>query len=127
MDLIKNQVLLAIEDELSQRGGSLSNYNDMPQPIELPEEGKLTKLFRSERFNKVEQRKIVQLLRPKMNNAQMELCEAICQAGHAPKEDKIMKQFILNSPGGYRKTFTVCAIKAESSLVKLIKESKLII
>ena len=47
MDLIKDQVLLAIEDELSQMGGSLSNYNDMPQPKQ-----------NSTKFNKEEQRKM---------------------------------------------------------------------
>lgn len=91
MDLIKNQLLLATEDELSQMGGSLSNYNDIPQPTELTEEEKLTKLFRSERFNTEEQRKPLQLLSPNLNNAQMELCEVIHQTIHAPKEDKIMK------------------------------------
>ena len=175
MDLITNQVLLAIEDELSQMGGSLSKYNDMPQPRQLTEQEKLTKVYRSETFNKDEQIQIVQLLSPQMNNKQLEICQAVYKAAHAQKDEKIARQFILNSPAAYGKTYnfkviaakiraeggivlcvgstglaaqnleggrtahsrfkipipifenSFCAIKAESSLAKLIKESRLII
>lgn len=86
-DMDLNQVLLAIQDVLLQMKGSLSNYSDMPQPIELD------RTFRSKKFNKEEQIKIVQLLSPKLNNAKMELCDAVCQTVHAPKENNITKQF----------------------------------
>ena len=153
-------------------GSSLSNHNDMPQPTPLTEQEKLTQIFRSENFNITQQE---QLLAPKLNVEEMELYEAVYQAVHAPKEDPITRQFIVNAPAGFGKTFnfkviaakiraehgivlcvgstglaaqnleggktahsrfripipifqdSVCAINAESSLAKLIKESNLII
>ena len=121
MDLITTQVLHAIDDNLSQMGGSLSTHKDMPQPRELTDQEKLTIVYRSETFNKDEQRQIVQLLGPKMNHKQSEICEAVHKATHAGKDDKIPRQLIVNAPGGYGKTYTfkmiAAKIRAEGGIV----------
>ena len=110
---IHNQVLLAIDDELAQMGSRLSNHNDMPQPTPLTEQEKLTQIFRSEKFNITQQEEIVQLLAPKLNDEQMALFEAVYLAVHTPKEEAITRQFILNAPAGYGKTFTFKVIAAK--------------
>ena len=172
---IKKKVLRAIDDELRQMGASLTDFPDMPQAPPLSAEEKMAMMLRDEMFDKESQAKIVSQLQPLLNETQAALCEDLYQAVHASKDENTNKEFILNAPGGYGKTFlfqviaakirseggivlcvastglaaqnleggrtahsrfkipiniledSMCNIKAQSHLAKVIKESKLII
>ena len=47
-----------------------------------------------------------------MNTEQLTLCERIYEAVHSSSDAEIRKMFILNSPGGFGKTFVLKAIAA---------------
>jgi hypothetical protein len=170
---ILNLVLLAIDEELSQMGGSLSDFRDMPQPVALSEEEKQARVIQDELYDTSKQNNFLQIWMPLLNPEQSSLCEEIFLAVHSPIDSKCQRIHILNSPGGYGKTLVLkviaarirseegivicvastglaaqnleggrtahsrfkipidiledssCSIKAQSSLAKLIKMSKL--
>ena len=172
---IRNLVLLALDKELNQMGGSITDFKDMPQPVALTEEEKEARVIQDELFDSVKQDDFVQIWMPLLNPEQSLLCEEIYTAVHSSTDSKCQKIHILNSPGGYGKTLVLkviaarirseggivicvastglaaqnleggrtahsrfkipidiledstCSIKAQSSLAKLIKMSKLII
>ena len=51
MKCIYNQVLISIDDQLGQMGGSLSSFEEMPQPVELTPQEKLARTFAEEYFD----------------------------------------------------------------------------
>ena len=172
---ILNSVLLAIDEELSQMGGSLADFQDMPQPVALSEEEKEARVIQDELYDTFKQNVFLQAWMPLLNTAQCSLFEEIYLAVHSSTDSDCQKIHILNSPGGYGKTLVLkviaakirseegivicvastglaaqnleggrtahsrfkipidiledstCSIKAQSSLAKLIKLSKLII
>ena len=172
---ILNKVLLALDQELSQMGGSLRDFEDLPQPAELSQEEKEARVIRDEMFNISKQETFVKTWRPLLNDGQLRIYEEVLSAIYSPIGSKCDKIHILNSPGGYGKTLVLkvitakirseggivicvastglaaqnleggrtahsrfkipidiledstCSIKAQSSLAKLIKISKLII
>ena len=81
-DLIYNEVLLGIDDQLLQMGGSLSEHSEMPQPRELSPEEKLRRTFAEENFSRIEMHEIVDSLAHKLNAGQAQLCEDLYQAVH---------------------------------------------
>ena len=113
MDEVKNNVLRALDSELRQMGGSLADFPDLPSPPPMSEHEHMTRVFQEEVFNKRNQENIVQLLKPLLNNEQADLCEAVHQAVLSVPGQKMQKLFILNSPGGYGKTFTFKLITAK--------------
>ena len=110
---IKKKVLRAIDDELRQMGASLTDFPDMPQAPPLSAEEKMAMMLRDEMFDKESQAKIVSQLQPLLNETQAALCEDLYQAVHASKDENTNKEFILNAPGGYGKTFLFQAIAAK--------------
>ena len=113
MDDVKNNVLRALDTELGQMGGSLANFPDLPSPPPMTENEEMARIMKEEIFNKKTQENIVQQLEPLLNHDQTNLCEAVYQAVHAAHGEKIQKLFIMNSPGGYGKTFTFKLITAK--------------
>ena len=113
LDDIKNQVLRSLDDELTQMGGSLSDFPDMPHPPPLTEAEKTAMIFREEMFDRAKQAQIVTNLQPLLNQEQAKLCEDIYQAVHAGKDEKVKREFILNAPAGFGKTFLFKVIAAK--------------
>ena len=94
-------------------GGSLKNIPELPSPPPLSDNEKMAKIIKEEIFSKTAQEAIVNHLEPLLNIEQANFCEAIYQAVHSVQGDKVGKLFILNSPGGYGKTFTFKLITAK--------------
>ena len=69
---IFNLVLLDLDAELSQMGGSLGDFKDMPQPIELSEEEKEARVIKEEMFDITKQERVVETWLPLLNCAQLE-------------------------------------------------------
>ena len=124
MDSIFNELLLDIDYQLLQMGGSLTDHTDMPQPRELSAEERLRRTFAEENFSRSEMIDIVERLMPNLNAGQAQICEDIYQAVHhsnitqqnnelsavLPSTNKV---FILSSPGGYGKTYVFKVISAK--------------
>ncbi|XP_064637083.1 uncharacterized protein LOC135493587 [Lineus longissimus] len=110
---IHDRLLTSLNEELSLMGGSLANIDGMPQPNPLTEEEKVAMLLKDEIYDKYEQASIFHKDYPSINEKQAELFNLIQLAVHSQPEDNITKQFVLNSPGGYGKTFTMKLIAAK--------------
>ena len=91
-------------------GGSLSNFVEMPQPVAISPEAKLSRTFAEELFNKEDQIKIVSENEPLLNKSQAIMLEDIYQAVLG---NNIEKSFVVNSPGGYGKTFAFTVLAAK--------------
>jgi ATP-dependent DNA helicase PIF1 len=91
-------------------GGSLSNFEEMPQPTAISPEEKLSRTFAEELFSKEDQRQIVSENEPKLNKSQTSMVEEVYQAVHG---NNIVKSFVVNSPGGYGKTFAFTVLAAK--------------
>ena len=91
-------------------GGSLSNFEEMPQPAAISPEEKLSRTFAEELFSTEDQRKIVSENEPKLNKSQAIMVEDIYQAICGSNVDK---SFVVNSPGGYGKTFAFTVLAAK--------------
>ena len=107
---IFNQVLLNLDDQLSQMGTSLSAFQEMPQPKELTQDEKLARTFADEYFDHSTMRSIVEKLQPNLNVGQANLCEELYQAVHGEGNSKA---FIVSSPGGFGKTFAFQVLGAK--------------
>ena len=81
---ILNLVLLAIDEELSQMGGSLSDFRDMPQPVALSEEEKEARVIQDELYDTSKQNNFLQIWMPLLKPEQSSLCEEIFLAAHSP-------------------------------------------
>ena len=129
IDKIKVKVLRAIDGELRNMGASLSDFTDMPKPPPLTQEEKNAMMFRDELFDTAKQSLIVSKLQPQLNETQAALCEDLYQAVHASKDEHMNKQFIVNAPGGYGKTFvfqTIAAkIRSEGGIVLCVASTGL--
>ena len=110
MKWILNEVLIKIDEQLNEMGGSLSEHKEMPQPKELTPEEKLARTFAEEHFSKDDMKKIVEDLRPQLNDGQLHMCEEIYQAVHGENNKKA---FIVSSPGGFGKTFAFKILAAQ--------------
>ena len=110
---IFNLLLLALDEELSQMGGSLSDFEDMPQPVELSMEEKEARVIQEEMFDMSKQDDFVQTWVPLLNLAQSKIFEEIYSAVHSSVDSKCNKVHILNSPGGYGKTLVLKVITAK--------------
>ena len=113
MEEIKSKVLRAIDDELSNMGGRLSKFPEMPQPQQLSEAETIAAMFRDELYDRDSQSEVASQLQPRLNETQAALCEDLYHAVHAGKDEKVVKEFILNAPGGYGKTFLFQAIASK--------------
>jgi ATP-dependent DNA helicase PIF1 len=91
-------------------GGSLSNFEEMPQPTAITPEEKLSRAFAEEQFNREDQVEIVSRNEPKLNKSQANMLEEIYQAVLG---NNIDKSFVVNSPGGYGKTFAFTVLAAK--------------
>ena len=91
-------------------GGSLSTFKEMPQPEAISAEERLARTFADELFSKDVQLEIVAKLQPSLNNSQAVMLEEIYEAvvGENPQ-----KLFVVNSPGGYGKTFAFTVLTAK--------------
>ena len=76
-------------------GGSLSNFEDMPQPTAITPEEKLSRTFAEELFTREDQVEIVSENEPKLNKSQANMLEEIYQAVLG---NNIDKSFVVNSP-----------------------------
>ena len=109
---ILNLVLLALDEELSQMGGSLNDFKDMQQPVALSEEEKEARVIQDEIYDSSKQNDFVQIWMPMLNPGQSTLCEEIYLAVHSSRDSDCQKIHILNSPGGYGKTLVLKVIAA---------------
>ena len=109
---IQNQVLIALDEELSEMGGSLKDFPDMPQPSALTEEERVARLIEEEHYDIDQQVNFLNIVTPLLNIEQSTLCASIYEAVHSSPDVDIRKMLILNSPGGYGKTFVLKAIAA---------------
>jgi hypothetical protein len=109
---IKNQVLLALDEELSEMGGSIKDFPDMPQPVALTEEEREARIIQEEHYDISQQMDFLDTMIPLLTTEQSTLCDNIYEAVHSSPDKKVRKLFILNSPGGYGKTFVLKAIAA---------------
>ena len=107
---IYSKVLQDIDDQLCQMGGSLSRFQEMPQPTPIPSEEKTAKTFAEEIFCREDQLKAVEMNQPKLNTGQAEMLEEIYKAVLG---DNPQKLFIVKSPGGYGKTFAFSVLAAK--------------
>ena len=82
----------------------------MPQPSAISPEEKLSRTFAEELFSTEDQRKIVTENEPKLNKSQQNMVEDIYQAVHGNNTEK---SFVVNSPGGYGKTFAFTVLAAK--------------
>ena len=112
-EVIKNHVLLALDEELSDMGGSIKDFPDMPQPVALTEEEREARLIQEEHYDVSKQMEFLNTVTPLLNAEQATLCDSIYKAVHSTPDEKRRKLFILNSPGGYGKTFVLKAISAK--------------
>ena len=103
-DNIRNQVLIALDEELSEMGGSIKDFPDMPQPVALSEEERQARLIQEEHYDISQPVNIVNTMTPLMNTEQSTLCESIYEAVHSSSDAKIRKMFVLNAPGGQAST-----------------------
>ena len=110
---ILNRVLMDLDEELNQMGGSLGDFKDMPQPKPLSEEQKEARILREELFDTSKQIRFVNSWMPLLNQDQSLICEEIYQAIHAPISQKCLKIHIINSPGGYGKTLLLKVLAAK--------------
>ena len=110
MKCIYNQVLISIDDQLGQMGGSLSSFEEMPQPVELTPQEKLARTFAEEYFDTNTMSQIVSKLKPDLNVGQANLCEELYQAVHGEGDTKA---FVISSPGGFGKTFAFQVLAAQ--------------
>ena len=58
---ILNLVLLSLDEELSQMGGSITDFKDMPQPVALSEEEKEARIIQDEMYDPSKQNDFLQL------------------------------------------------------------------
>ena len=107
---IYNKVLSAIDDQLCQMGGSLSNFEEMPKPVAMSLEEKLSRTFEEEQYKREDQMEIVARDQPKLNCSQGTMLEEIYQAVQGTNSEKM---FIVTSPGGYGKTFAFSVLSAK--------------
>jgi hypothetical protein len=118
MKWIYNKVLICIDEQLCQMGGSLSSLKEMPQPLELTPEEKLARTFAEEYFEPHYMSQIVSNLKPDLNVGQANLCEELYQAVHGEGDNKA---FVVSSPGGFGKTFAfqvlAAQVRSEGSIV----------
>ena len=110
MEWIYNEVLICIDEQLGQMGGSLSSFGEMPQPMELSREQQLARTFAEEYFDPNSMSLIASKLRPELNDGQSNLCEEIYQAVHGEGQEKA---FVVSSPGGFGKTFAFQVLAAQ--------------
>ena len=103
----RNLVQIAIDEELNQMGGSITDFKDMPQPVALTEEEKAARVIQDELYDTSKQNEFVQIWMPLLNPEQSLLCEEIYSAVHSPMGSNCQKIHILNSPGGYGKTLVL--------------------
>ena len=98
-----NKCVVQLDDLLQDMGSSLAQFPDLPQPnhdLDLISE---TRAFRRERYNEVEQADKLDGYHAKLqNNAQqMDIFQQVVQA----VDNDQNKQFVINAPAGYGKTF----------------------
>ena len=110
---ILNKVLVALDEELNQMGGSLRDFHDMPQPKPLSEEEKEARILRDEIFDTLKQINFVKNWMPLLNQDQTSIFGEIYQAIHAQPESVCQKIHIINSPGGYGKTLLLKVLAAK--------------
>ena len=110
MEWIYNEVLISIDEQLGQMGGSLSNFEEMPQPVELTPEQQLARTFAEEYFDPNSMSQILSKLKPELNDGQSNLCEEIYQSVHG---EGSKKAFVVSSPGGFGKTFAFQVLAAQ--------------
>ena len=110
MKTIFNQVLIDIDDQLCEMGGSLSSFKEMPQPKEISAEERLARTFAEEYFDRNDMSDLVGKLKPHLNAGQANLCEELYQAVHGEGNKKA---FIVSSPGGFGKTYAFQVLAAQ--------------
>ena len=91
-------------------GGKLSDFQDMPQPRTLSPEERLSRTFSEEQFSREDQLNIVERDQPMLNTSQATMLEEIYEAVEGNNADKL---FVVNSPGGYGKTFAFSVLSAK--------------
>ena len=82
----------------------------MPQPEEVSAEERLARTLAEELFSREEQMETVERLQPKLNDSQAMMLEEIHQAVVGENSQKL---FVVNSPGGYGKTFAFTVLTAK--------------
>ena len=110
---IFNKVLLSLDQELSQMGGSLREFEDLPQPTELSQEEKEARVIQDEMYDISKQDNFVKTWKPLLNDGQLKIFEEVLSAVYSPIGSKCVKIHILNSPGGYGKTLVLKVITAK--------------
>ena len=109
---ILNLVLVSLDEELGQMGGSLMDFKELPQPVPLSEEEKEARVLQ-EVYEVSKQADIVEKWSPLLNTAQRTFYEEICTAVHASTNSTGQKIYILNAPGGYGKTLVLKVVTAK--------------
>ena len=110
---ILNMVLVCLDEELRQMGGSITEFNELPQPVPLSMEEKEAQVFQEEIYEASRQENIVKTWGPLLNSGQRKFYEEIYYAVHASSDSNCKRIHILNAPGGYGKTLVLKVITAK--------------
>ena len=89
-----NFVLLALDQELSQMGGSITDFKDMPQPVALSEEEKEARIIQDELYKTSKQNAFLQIWMPLLNSTQSNICEEVYMAVHSSADEMCPKLHI---------------------------------
>ena len=109
---ILNLVLVSLDEELRQMGGSIMEFNELPHPVPLSEEEKEAQVLKEEIYETSKQVNIVKTWGPLLNSGQRIFYEEIYTAVHASTDSNCKRLHILNAPGGYGKTLVLKVITA---------------
>ncbi len=107
-DHIENEVLKMIEEELHCMGKSLTDYSGMPLPNEEMSINVEHQVIQDELFNATDQKEKLEVKADQLNHDQKlifnEVLSAVCDG------NSTHQVFLINSPGGYGKTFLFTTI-----------------
>ena len=100
---VVNSCLIKLDDILQDMGSSMAQFADMPQPNLAVDTQSETRAFRRERYNEFEQSSKLDSFFEKLqsNENQSSVFKRIVTA----VDEGLSRQFVINAPGGYGKTF----------------------
>ena len=127
LEVIHNEVLILIDTELGQMGSSLAEIEGMPKPDYGNRLTREYRIIEEERFDVDVQATKLKMMEPMLNSGQLKAYNTILNSVY--NADSEHRQFVIDSPGGFGKTFlfqTLCAnIRSKGDIVLCVASTGL--
>ena len=105
---VYNEVLMDIDENLAQMGSSLDDFKDMPQLDQNIQDLREAKVIREEQYDLETQAEKAQQMKPLLNESQTHCFDLITGTTLESRQNS----FVIDSPGGYGKTFLFATLAA---------------